>query len=114
MVLAYTSGTTGRPKGVLYSHRGSYLAALENVIETGLTGDSRYLWTLPLFHCNGWTYPWAVTAVGATHVWLETSNVNVPGVAAYAKLGYTLCGADSLYYGAYMPEETAIYLAKML
>lgn len=51
---------------------------------------------------------------GATHVWLETSNVNVPGVAAYAKLGYTLCGADALYYGSYMPGETAIYLAKRL
>jgi ribosomal protein S18 acetylase RimI-like enzyme len=52
--------------------------------------------------------------VGATHVWLETSNVNVPGVAAYQRLGYALCGADRLYYGAYMPGETAIYLAKML
>jgi GNAT superfamily N-acetyltransferase len=52
--------------------------------------------------------------VGATHVWLETSNVNVPGVAAYARLGYTLCGADRLYYGSYMPGETAIYLAKTL
>jgi ribosomal protein S18 acetylase RimI-like enzyme len=51
---------------------------------------------------------------GATHVWLETSNVNVPGVAAYERLGYTLCGADRLYYGAYMPGETALYLAKML
>jgi GNAT superfamily N-acetyltransferase len=52
--------------------------------------------------------------VGASHVWLETSNVNVPGVAAYNRLGYTLCGADRLYYGSYMPGETAIYLAKML
>lgn len=52
--------------------------------------------------------------VGATHVWLETSNVNVPGVAAYERLGYALCGADTLYYGAYMPGETAIYLAKRL
>ena len=51
---------------------------------------------------------------GATHVWLETSNVNVPGVAAYARLGYTLCGADRLYYSEYMPGETAIYLAKLL
>ena len=51
---------------------------------------------------------------GATHVWLETSNVNVPGVAAYERLGYTLCGADQLYYGSYMPGETAIYLAKSL
>ena len=52
--------------------------------------------------------------LGATHVWLETSNVNVPGVTAYARLGYTLCGADALYYGSYMPGETAIYLAKPL
>jgi ribosomal protein S18 acetylase RimI-like enzyme len=51
---------------------------------------------------------------GATHVWLETSNVNVPGVAAYERLGYSLCGADRLYYGAYMPGESAIYLAKSL
>jgi GNAT superfamily N-acetyltransferase len=52
--------------------------------------------------------------VGATHVWLETSNVNVPGVTAYERLGYTLCGADRLYYGSYMPGEAAIYLAKPL
>jgi GNAT superfamily N-acetyltransferase len=52
--------------------------------------------------------------LGATHAWLETSNVNVPGVAAYTRLGYTLCGADTLYYGRYMPGETAIYLAKRL
>lgn len=53
-------------------------------------------------------------SVGASHVWLETSNVNVPGVAAYERLGYSLCGADRLYYGDYMPGETAIYLAKSL
>ena len=53
-------------------------------------------------------------SVGATHVWLETSNVNVPGVAAYERLGYSLCGADRLYYGDYMPGETALYLAKSL
>lgn len=52
--------------------------------------------------------------VGATHVWLETSNVNVPGVRAYERLGYALCGADRYYYGAYMPGETALYLAKPL
>jgi ribosomal protein S18 acetylase RimI-like enzyme len=53
-------------------------------------------------------------AQGATHVWLETSNVNVPGVRAYERLGYTLCGVDRLYYGSYMPGEAAIYLAKTL
>lgn len=52
--------------------------------------------------------------VGASHVWLETSNVNVPGVTAYNRLGYQLCGSDALYYGPYMPGETALYLAKLL
>ena len=70
IALNYTSGTTGRPKGALYSHRGAYLNALGNVITFGLSPDSVYLWTLPMFHCNGWTYPWAVTAVGARHVCL--------------------------------------------
>ena len=67
----YTSGTTGRPKGVMYTHRGAYLCALGNVIETGMGYETKYLWTLPMFHCNGWTYPWAVTAVAGTHVCLR-------------------------------------------
>lgn len=67
----YTSGTTGRPKGVMYTHRGAYLCALGNVIEASMDQNTRYLWTLPMFHCNGWTFPWAVTAVAATHVCLR-------------------------------------------
>jgi fatty-acyl-CoA synthase len=67
----YTSGTTGRPKGVLYTHRGAYLNALGEVIETGMNFDSVYLWTLPMFHCNGWCFTWAVTAVAGTHVCLR-------------------------------------------
>ncbi len=67
----YTSGTTGRPKGVMYTHRGAYLCALGNVIEIGMNYDTKYLWTLPMFHCNGWTYPWAVTAIAGTHVCLR-------------------------------------------
>ncbi len=67
----YTSGTTGRPKGVMYTHRGAYLCALGNVVEAAMSYETRYLWTLPMFHCNGWTYPWAVTAVAATHVCLR-------------------------------------------
>ncbi|HEX6708778.1 MAG TPA: acyl--CoA ligase family protein [Rubrobacter sp.] len=67
----YTSGTTGRPKGVMYTHRGAYLSALGNAIEIGMGYETKYLWTLPMFHCNGWTYPWAVTSVSGTHVCLR-------------------------------------------
>ncbi|HSJ96042.1 MAG TPA: AMP-binding protein, partial [Myxococcota bacterium] len=67
----YTSGTTGRPKGVLYTHRGAYLNALGEIVVHGLDRDSVFLWTLPLFHCNGWCFPWAVTAAGGAHVMLR-------------------------------------------
>jgi fatty-acyl-CoA synthase len=66
----YTSGTTGRPKGVMTSHRGAYLHSLGVIAEAGLTPRSAYLWTLPMFHCNGWAYTWAVTASGARHLCL--------------------------------------------
>ena len=68
----YTSGTTGRPKGVQYTYRGAYLNALNEIIVAGLSTESVYLWTLPMFHCNGWCFPWAVTAVAARHVALRT------------------------------------------
>jgi fatty-acyl-CoA synthase len=67
----YTSGTTGRPKGVMYHHRGAYLQALAMVGHTGLSPSSVHLWTLPMFHCNGWCFPWAVTAAAGTHVCLR-------------------------------------------
>ena len=69
--LLYTSGTTGNPKGCVYHHRGAYLNALGNMATMGLDRDSVYLWTLPMFHCDGWTFPWAVTAALATHVCLR-------------------------------------------
>jgi fatty-acyl-CoA synthase len=69
--LLYTSGTTGNPKGVVYHHRGAYLNAIGNLITLELDRDSVYLWTLPMFHCNGWTFTWAVTAAAATHVCLR-------------------------------------------
>ena len=70
LALNYTSGTTGRPKGVMYHHRGAYLQSLAMAMHTGLSPSSRYLWTLPMFHCDGWCFPWAVSAAGATHVCL--------------------------------------------
>ena len=72
--LLYTSGTTGNPKGVVYSHRGAYLNALGNALTFGLTPRSVYLWTLPMFHCSGWSYTWGVTAVGGTHVCLRKAD----------------------------------------
>jgi fatty-acyl-CoA synthase len=67
----YTSGTTGDPKGVAYTHRGAYLNSLGEVIHSGHSLSSVYLWTLPMFHCNGWCTTWGVTAVGGTHVCLR-------------------------------------------
>ena len=69
--ISYTSGTTGRPKGVMYTHRGTYLNALGELVAHKLERDSVFLWSLPLFHCNGWCFPWAVTAAGGTHVMLR-------------------------------------------
>ena len=71
LCLNYTSGTTGHPKGVLYTHRGAYLNAIGNALQLGFDERTVYLWTLPMFHCNGWCHPWAVTAMGGTHVCLD-------------------------------------------
>ena len=68
LAINYTSGSTGRPKGVMYNHRGAYLQALAMAYHSRLGLGSSYLWTLPMFHCNGWCYTWAVTAAGAVHI----------------------------------------------
>ena len=70
LAINYTSGTTGAPKGVMYHHRGAYLQSLAMVGHTGLSPESVHLWTLPMFHCNGWCFPWAVTAAAGVHVCL--------------------------------------------
>jgi fatty-acyl-CoA synthase len=93
IALNYTSGTTGNPKGVVYHHRGAYLNALGNILVWGLQQHPVYLWTLPMFHCNGWCFPWTVTALAGTHVCLR----RVEAAAIYdtiARDGVThMCGA---------------------
>src|SRR5262245_55996583 len=73
----YTSGTTGRPKGVQFTYRGAYLNALNEAIVAGLSPESVFLWLQPMFHCNGWCFPWAVTAVGGRHVTLRAIDPDV-------------------------------------
>jgi fatty-acyl-CoA synthase len=92
----YTSGTTGQPKGVQYTYRGAYINALSEVLVAGMTQDSVYLWTLPMFHCNGWCFPWAVIAVAGRHVALEAVDpalvwqlIDEEGVTHY-------CGAPTV------------------
>jgi len=93
IALGYTSGTTGNPKGVVAHHRGAYLNACANALTFGLSPRSVYLWTLPMFHCNGWTYTWAVTLAGGTHVCLRRVEA-APIFAAIAEHGVThMCGA---------------------
>lgn len=92
LAINYTSGSTGRPKGVMYTHRGAYLQALAMAFHSRLGLDSSYLWTLPMFHCNGWCFTWAVTAAGAVHIcqrqidpaaiWREICSGNVTHLCA--------------------------------
>ena len=93
IALNYTSGTTGNPKGVVYHHRGAYLNALGNVLVWGMRHHPVYLWTLPMFHCNGWCFPWTITAMAGTHVCLR--RVNAAAIyEAISREGVThLCGA---------------------
>jgi fatty-acyl-CoA synthase len=93
IALNYTSGTTGDPKGVVYHHRGAYLLAMANVITCATGKHPVYLWTLPMFHCNGWCFPWTISIVAGTHVCLRQVRA-APIFDAIARLGVThLCGA---------------------
>jgi fatty-acyl-CoA synthase len=76
LALNYTSGTTGKPKGVVYHHRGAYLNAIGNSLAWGMTSKPVYLWTLPMFHCNGWCFPWTITLLAGTHVCLRDVAVS--------------------------------------
>ncbi len=91
--LSYTSGTTGNPKGVVYHHRGAYLLAVGNVLTWRLPADPVYLWTLPMFHCNGWCFPWTLAAVAGTSVSLRRVTAGAI-FQAIAETGVThFCGA---------------------
>jgi len=91
--LNYTSGTTGDPKGVVYHHRGAMLLATGNIVHAGMTKHPVYLWTLPMFHCNGWCFPWSLSAVAGTHVCLRQVRAKAM-FDAIADHGVThMCGA---------------------
>jgi len=93
IALNYTSGTTGNPKGVVYHHRGAYLNALGNVMVWGMAPHPVYLWTLPMFHCNGWCFPWTVTALAGTHVCLPRVEAGAIYAAIAEHKVTHLCGA---------------------
>jgi fatty-acyl-CoA synthase len=93
IALNYTSGTTGNPKGVVYHHRGAYLNALGNILSWGMRQHPVYLWTLPMFHCNGWCFPWTVTALAGTHVCLRRIEAAAIYDAIQRHRVTHLCGA---------------------
>ena len=93
ITLNYTSGTTGNPKGVVYHHRGAYLNALGNSLVWGMRQHPVYLWTLPMFHCNGWCFPWTITAMAGTHVCLRRIEAAAIYEAVARERVTHLCGA---------------------
>jgi fatty-acyl-CoA synthase len=91
--LNYTSGTTGDPKGVVYHHRGASLLAVGNVVTCGMAKHPVYLWTLPMFHCNGWCFPWSISVVAGTHVCLRAVRAPAMYTAIADHKVTHLCGA---------------------
>ncbi|MFT5607669.1 MAG: fatty-acyl-CoA synthase, partial [Parvicella sp.] len=94
--LNYTSGTTGKPKGVLYHYRGAYLTAMSNILEWDMPKHATYLWSLPMFHCNGWCFPWSVAARAGTNVCMRKVNgANIYHAIAENKVDH-FCGAPTV------------------
>ncbi|MCY3596547.1 MAG: AMP-binding protein, partial [Rhodospirillales bacterium] len=92
----YTSGTVGNPKGVVFQHRGAYLNAVGQALVTGMNADTSYLWTLPMFHCNGWCFTWALAIVGGRHVCLRTVVADQVFQAIADERVNMLCGAPTV------------------
>jgi len=95
--LNYTSGTTGNPKGVVYHHRGAYLNAVSNIIDWGMPHHSVYLWTLPMFHCNGWCFPWTMAANAGTNVCLRRVDAKLILDAIRQHKVTHYCGAPTVH-----------------
>ena len=97
IALNYTSGTTGNPKGVVTHHRGAYLNAMSQIVSWGMPAHSVYLWTLPMFHCNGWCFPWTMAANAGTNVCLRRVDAKLI-FEAIREHGVThMCGAGIVY-----------------
>ena len=106
ITVGYTSGTTGDPKGVVYSHRGAYLNAVNNTLCWAMPHFPVYLWTLPMFHCNGWCFPWTITVLAGCHVFLRKVET-APIYDAFADHGVThLCGAPIIMSMIAHADET--------
>ncbi len=108
LALNYTSGTTGRPKGVMYHHRGAYLQALAMAGHFRLSSDTRYLWTLPMFHCNGWCFTWAVTAAGGTHICLPRPEPALVWTLMRSERVTHLCAAPTVLVSLLSDEAAAV------
>jgi fatty-acyl-CoA synthase len=106
LTINYTSGTTARPKGVMITHRNAWVNSVGTLVHSHMTSGDRYLWTLPMFHANGWTFTWTVTAAGATHVCLRRVEPARIFEALKAEAVTILCAAPTVLIGvAHAPQE---------
>ena len=107
LTINYTSGTTSRPKGVMITHRNAYMNVVGSLIHVPLAPSDRYLWTLPMFHANGWTFVWTITAVGAAHICLRKVQPAITYQLMKEEAVTVLCAAPTvLIMLANAPQES--------